>query len=251
MKQDIIYALDFDGVICDSAVETAITGWKAGSTLWGDMETPLPPQTLIEQFRLVRPLLETGYESILIMRLLHNGETVEALLSDYAEKIQQTLSHLNKDVAFLKKLFGETRDNWINQDLTEWVTMNPLFPHVAEKLQKLNQNALWYIITTKLERFVSQILNACKIELAREKIFGLDRNMSKETVLTELLAKHPQQEFYFVEDRLPTLFNVLSNDRLDSIKLFFAGWGYNTEHDKLRASKQPRIELIDIDDFLK
>lgn len=251
MKQNIIYALDFDGVICDSAVETAITGWKAASKLWDDINTALPSQALIEQFRLVRPLLETGYESILIIRLLHNGETVEALLADYANKIQQTLDNLNQEVSFLKKLFGETRDNWINQNLDEWISMNPLFPSIAEKLQALNQESIWYIITTKQERFVTQILTAAQIELAEEKIFGLDRNMSKEAVLTELLAKHPQQDFYFVEDRLPTLFNVLANDKLKSIKLFFARWGYNTKQDKQQASEQPHFELIDIADFLR
>ncbi len=250
MKQDIIYALDFDGVICDSAVETAITGWKAGSKLWNDMESSLPPQILIEQFRLIRPRLETGYEAILIMRLLHIGESVETLLVEYAAKIKQILNDLNQEIAFLKKLFGETRDNWINQDLEEWIMMNPLFPQVAEKLQKLNQQGLWYIITTKQERFVTQILNGCQIELAADKIFGLDRKMSKEAVLIELLAKHPQHKFYFVEDRLPTLMNVLANEKLNGIKLFFARWGYNTEQDKQQASQQARIELIEIADFL-
>ena len=33
MNNSIIYALDFDGVICDSAVETAITGWKAAGSI--------------------------------------------------------------------------------------------------------------------------------------------------------------------------------------------------------------------------
>ena len=32
-----LYALDFDGVICDSAVETAVTGWRVAQTLWDDM----------------------------------------------------------------------------------------------------------------------------------------------------------------------------------------------------------------------
>ena len=42
MNNSIIYALDFDGVICDSAVETAITGWKAASSIWKDMPEAAP-----------------------------------------------------------------------------------------------------------------------------------------------------------------------------------------------------------------
>ena len=86
MKQSIIYALDFDGVICDSAIETGVSGWKAGAQLWSDYTTPLPTSELIEQFRQVRPIMGTGYEAIVIVRMLHDGETVESIVEHYAEK---------------------------------------------------------------------------------------------------------------------------------------------------------------------
>jgi phosphoglycolate phosphatase-like HAD superfamily hydrolase len=250
MKQNIIYALDFDGVICDSAVETAITGWKAGLKIWDDFNAPRPSQSVIDKFRLVRPIMETGYEAILIIRLLYQGETVETLLSHYAEKIQQTIDASNKDISVLKQIFGETRDIWINEDVNDWVMMNPLFPSIAEKLQQLNEQGQWFIITTKQERFVTQILNAYQIELDQEKIFGLDRNMSKEAILTELSNQYSQHEFYFVEDRLPTLLNVLANKDLRAVKLFLATWGYNTQDDKKQAEAQARIALIDIEKWL-
>ena len=250
MKNNIIYALDFDGVICDSAVETAITGWKVGLKIWDDFSTLLPPQSVIDQFRLIRPIMETGYEAILIIRLLYQGETVKTLLSHYAEKIQQTIDSSNKDIPALKQLFGETRDIWINEDVNDWVAMNPLFPSIAEKLRQLNEQGEWFIISTKQERFVTQILNAHQIELDPDRIFGLDRKLSKEAVLTKLLNQYPQNEFYFVEDRLPTLFNVLANKDLQSIKLFLATWGYNTQEDKQQAKVQARIELIDVKNFL-
>lgn len=250
MKKKIIYALDFDGVICDSAVETAVTGWKAGLKIWNDFNAPLPPQSMIDKFRLIRPIMETGYEAILIIRLLYQGETVETLLNHYAEKTQQTIDTSNKDIPALKKLFGETRDIWINEDANDWVTMNPLFPSVAEKLQQLNKQGQWFIITTKQERFVTQILNAYQIELDPNRIFGLDRKLSKEAILTKLSAQYPQNAFYFVEDRLPTLLNVLANKDLKAVKLFLATWGYNTQEDKEYAKAQARIELIDVNNFL-
>lgn len=250
MKKNIIYALDFDGVICDSAVETAVTGWKAGLKIWNDFNTPLPTQSIIDKFRLVRPIMETGYEAILIIRLLYQGETVETLLSHYAEKIQQTIDTSNKDIPALKQLFGKTRDIWINEDVNDWIAMNPLFPSIAEKLQQLNMQGQWFIITTKQERFVTQILNAYQIELDPDRIFGLDRKLSKEAILTKLSAQYPQNVFYFVEDRLPTLLNVLANKDLKAVKLFLATWGYNTQEDKQQAKVQSRIELIDVKNFL-
>ncbi|MDD5463148.1 MAG: HAD family hydrolase [Methylococcales bacterium] len=248
MNNLIIYALDFDGVICDSAVETAITGWKAAGSLWEDMPKTAP-QAMIDQFRLIRPNIETGYEAILSMRLLYLGETVESIDDGYSAKMQALLKEAQVSVDDLKKLFGETRDVWIDNDLEDWVNMNPLFNGVAAKLHSLGQQYPWYIVTTKQERFVRQILKANAIELADERIFGLDRNMSKVDVLKGLLKIHPDEVIYFVEDRLPTLLNVSKNDELANVKLMFALWGYNTAKDKALAAGQA-FASQQLEDFL-
>lgn len=249
MNNSIIYALDFDGVICDSAVETAITGWKCAGQIWDDMPGPVPPQSLIDQFRRVRPIIETGYEAILAMRLLHLGETTDAIYSDYAGKTQALMQDAQVTVNDLKKLFGETRDAWIDSALADWVGMNPLFSGISDKLRRLGQHGIWYIITTKQERFVRQILKANQVDLPDAHIFGLDRNMSKQEVLKELLEKHPDQPIHFVEDRLPTLLNVQKNDELASVKLIFALWGYNTDKDKAIAAQIPFDSRL-LEDFL-
>jgi phosphoglycolate phosphatase-like HAD superfamily hydrolase len=249
MKHTIIYALDFDGVICDSAVETGITGWKAATGIWNDMLSPLPSQELVDRFRLVRPIIETGYESILAMRLLFKGESVDAILASFTGNKAALIRESKRDVDDLKKLFGETRDVWIRHAPDEWIRMNPLFPGIAPKLKRLAERAIWYIVTTKQERFVSRILEANRIHLSSRRIFGLDRKMSKRKVLLDLLALHPHAPIHFVEDRLPTLLNVLKNDELQTIRLFFADWGYNTKQDRREAARHS-IEIIDIDHFL-
>jgi len=248
MNDSILYALDFDGVICDSAVETAITGWKAARLIWPDMLNEVP-QDKIDQFRLLRPLIETGYEAILAMRLLQQGESSEAIANSYSDKVQDLLQQAQLSIADLKKLFGETRDAWIKEDLADWVNMNPLFPGVADKLRLLGLTRPWLIITTKQERFVKQILKANDIELADEFIFGLDRNLSKQEVLSGLLQTNPAQTIVFVEDRLPTLLNVLNNEQLQSVKLIFAMWGYNTAEDKVIAAQQGILGQ-ELEDFL-
>lgn len=250
MTNNIIYALDFDGVICDSAIETGITGWKAASQLWPEMSSHLPPQELIDQFRLVRPILETGYEAILMMRMLYEGENSESILSGFIEKKQTLIKTTGKDIDLLKQLFGTTRDTWIQQALPEWIAMNPLFPGMAKKLRQLVRHEPWYIVTTKQESFVTQILKANQIDIPANRIFGLDRNMSKLAVLTDLKNTHKDATIYFVEDRLPTLLNVVNNDKLQGVRLFFATWGYNTAEDKLEA-RQLDIESINIEDFIE
>ena len=243
MKQAPIYALDFDGVICDSAVETAITGWKSATYIWSDMAKTVPDEAHIEQFRALRPQLETGYEAILFMRLLQQGESVESIQAN----LTSFKMELGGDTTLLKQLFGQTRDQWIEHARDEWIAMNPLFEGIAEKLQNLN-GQIWYIVTTKQERFVEQILQASQVDLPID-IFGLDKKMSKQAVLLELLERHGSQTIRLIEDRLPTLLEILGNDQLNAVELQLVDWGYNTEQDRTNA-RTKGLKVIGLPEFL-
>ena len=163
MKPSVIHAYDFDGVLCDSAVETALTGWRAAAQLWNDMPAHAP-EAMVPLFRQVRPIIETGYEAILTMRLLHLGKSVAEIYSQHKTDFETLMQEASIDGAYLKALFGETRDRWIANDQVEWVAKNPLYPGVAEKLRTLGERQAWYVITTKQERFVQEIFRANGIE---------------------------------------------------------------------------------------
>ncbi|NQY27739.1 MAG: HAD family hydrolase [Piscirickettsiaceae bacterium] len=242
-----LYALDFDGVICDSAVETGITGWKVASQLWPEMPAEIPSE-MIDLFRQVRPVMETGYEAILIMRLLFEGTPPQNLLDDFANAIQDIIEQEQLSTDQLKQLFGETRDHWINDDLDDWIAMNPLFDGVADKLRQIDPEQC-VIITTKQERFVSHILRANAISLADERIFGLDRKMNKPDIIRNMLNEYPDHTVLFVEDRLPTLIKVIADKRLKKVRLLFANWGYNTQQDKKHARQNTAITTIDLTEF--
>jgi len=248
MEAKKLYALDFDGVVCDSAVETAMTGWKAARVFWDDMPVSMPAE-YIAQFREIRPLIETGYEAILSMRLLFLGKTVAEIGQHYGLLSQPLLQEVEGGTDSLKKSFGATRDRWIADDLADWLALNPLFPGMAGKLRRILEQSLGYIITTKQERFVKQILNAHDLDMPDSRIFGLDRNMGKPAVLRRVLAAHPGQTVVFVEDRLPTLVNVLDTPDLAGIQLILAAWGYNTEADKAQALRLP-IAVQTLEEFL-
>lgn len=249
MNNTGIYVLDFDGVICDSAIETGISGWKAAAQIWNDMPATPPSQELIDQFRRVRPILETGYEAILIIRLLYLGETVDAIMGDFSNKTRSLLASEQQDVKSLKQLFGVTRDQWIKDSPADWIGKNPLFPGMAEKLSLLNKRGPWYIVTTKQERFVKQILAANRIAIPNERLFGLEHNMSKEDMLLAIMAKHPSEPLILVEDRLQTLLDVAGNGRLRQVKLLLAGWGYNTSEERRRL-ESGSIGLLALESFL-
>lgn len=249
METPVIYALDFDGVICDSAVETGITGWKAASRLWQDMQSELPEPHLIDHFRQARPIIETGYEAILVMRQLHLGTEVQTILNHFETQKNELIEHSGLSIDALKNLFGQIRDQWIQVNPEQWLAMNPLFTGIAEQLKRLEQTSDWYIVTTKQERFANQILAYNEISIPAENIFGLDRNKSKNEILHLLIDRHKDQPVHFVEDRLPALVNVINDQKLNSVQLFFADWGYNTELDKQNAT-HPRIRRINLEQFV-
>lgn len=247
MSKPQLYALDFDGVICDSALETSITGWKAARQhYWPKMPEHIPAD-LIEQFKFVRPALETGYEAILIVKLLFEGVSPEALLNDFPHRIESLIRRDQLDTDKLKQRFGSTRDQWIADNLDNWLAMNPLFRGVQEKLASID-NQHCFIITTKQERFVEKILSANDISIPREQIFGLERNLSKQQVLRQLQDDHPSHSIVFLEDRLPTLINVMNDHDLKAIHLLLADWGYNTAQDKQKATEL-KLKQIDLSSF--
>jgi len=183
------------------------------------------------------------------MRMLYEGTGLDSLLTNFPDLKQRFLIRYNLEPNALKEIFAKVRDDWINTDEQGWISMNPLFPSVAEKLRTLDGQYPWYILTTKQERFVKQILDANQVHIAEERIFGLDRNVSKEVVLAELLEAHHNQQLIFIEDRLPTLMNVVNNPNLQNVKLFLVSWGYNTEQDR-QGLEDGSIKLISMEDFL-
>ena len=242
-----LYALDFDGVICDSAVETAMAGWKVAIQLWSDMPQQIPAD-ILQRFRQIRPIMETGYESILIVRMLFEGLDADSLMSAFHHQIEALMLRDELQLDELKQAFGATRDQWIEQDFSDWIQMNPLFDGISDKLHQIDTERC-VIITTKQERFVDHILSANQIEFPLAQIYGMDRNLSKLQILTDLSAAEPDAEILFVEDRLPTLINVITDDRLDHVRLFFAAWGYNTQQDRDSAADIKRIKTLSLQDW--
>jgi phosphoglycolate phosphatase-like HAD superfamily hydrolase len=238
-----VLALDFDGVLCDSARETGITGWKAAGTLWKDMSESLPPQSILDAYCRARPVIEIGYEAILMMRLLKDGEEPEALLETFPERLYETVARSDTDTVGLKRLYGAVRDRWIQADPQDWLALSPLYPGTGEVLSALALETDCYIVTTKQERFVERLLEYNGVRFAAEHIFGLDSGMKKEAMLHELMKRHPDRRVHLVEDRLATLARVRARPELAGVKLHIACWGYNTEAER-REAMSLKIHLL-------
>ena len=247
-----VFALDFDGVLCDTVAETAVTAWRAGRTLWPAWQGLEPPAEAAQRFIRLRPLLETGYQAILLMGLIQRGLSDETISSQFAELSENLLAETGYSRAECARLVGQTRDQWLAQDEADWLGRHRFFPHaITAFARKINSEPV-FIITTKAERFVIALLGARGVRFPPERIYGLDRKLPKEAILQQLLQAPEWRDarFHFVEDRLKTLLRILAIPALQPVHLYLADWGYNTAHDRETARRTPGVTVWSPAEFL-
>ncbi|CAN1157363.1 hypothetical protein LINPERHAP2_LOCUS21520 [Linum perenne] len=184
-----LYALDFDGVLCDSCGESSISAVKAAKVRWPDLFSGVDSaaeEWIVAQMHTVRPIVETGYETLLLVRLLlemripsvrtssvAEGLAVEGILEGWSKikpVIMEEWGEQNRDD--LIDLFGKVRDEWMDNDLTTWIGANRFYPGVPEALKFASSTI--YIVTTKQGRFADALLRELAgVTIPPERIFGL------------------------------------------------------------------------------
>ena len=246
-----VFCFDFDGVVCDSAPETAVTAWKGCRELWPEIGAELP-LALQERFCRLRPVLHTGFEAVPLMRLIEQGRhSDEELLERFPQLLDELIERERLTSGRLKELFGGIRDVLIGADQALWLEWNRFYPGIGEALTAAIAGHPVFIVTTKQERFVSLLLDHHRIDLPPERIFGLERNRTKPEILAELMAR-PEWNgatFHLIEDRLDTLMHVIADPALEDVRLYLADWGYNTPRQREEAAALPRIEVVSVEAF--
>lgn len=246
-----IYCFDFDGVVCDSAPETALAAWNACGVLWPGDQAPLP-EALQDRFCRMRPVLHTGFEAVPLMRLIRDGEADDAaILDDFSALRDAFMERENLTEDRLKQVFAEARDELIQTDRGEWLKVNRFYPGIGESLASAVERHETFVITTKQERFVELLLEHNSIKIPMERVFGLEQNKTKPEILAELMARPALAGgyFHFIEDRMDTLDHVIRTSGLEPVKLYLADWGYNTPAHRKEAAGSERIRVISMDDL--
>ena len=240
-----LVVLDFDGVICDSAPENAATAWHVCQFLWPeDFPSGAVPESAIRRFCAVRPYMETGYQAILMTRLMQENAPEEQYTDGLADWQPRNLARLGLTKPELQKLFGAERDRWIAADLPGWLSYNRYYDGAAQVLRSLRERARVMILTTKERRFVQQLMRREGIDFPAEDIYGLHQIVNKETTLAQFVAGGEYRPVTFVEDRLATLTRMFDDERLAAIRLAFATWGYTTAAQRDLAGREPRITSL-------
>lgn len=262
-----LYALDFDGVLCDSCGESSLSAVKAAKLRWPSLFNGVDPAMeawIVDQMHTVRPVVETGYENLLLVRLLlemripslrkslvAEGLTIEGILENWPKIKPVIMEAWDENREALVDLFGKIRDEWIDKDLATWIGANRFYPGVPDALQFASSRI--YIVTTKQSRFADALLRELGgVTIPPERLYGLGTGPKVE-VLKKLqkLPEHQGLTLHFVEDRLATLKNVIKEPELDRWNLYLGDWGYNTQKEREEAAHIPRIRLLQLSEFSK
>jgi hypothetical protein len=130
-------------------------------------------------------VVETGYENLLLVRLLieiripsarrssvADGLSIQEILENWLKLKPTIMSEWNEDRDSLVDLFGSIRDDWIENDLSGWIGANRFYPGTADALKFSSSEV--YIVTTKQGRFAEALLKELAgIEFPSERIYGL------------------------------------------------------------------------------
>jgi phosphoglycolate phosphatase-like HAD superfamily hydrolase len=252
-KKQKILALDFDGVICDGLLEYFQITVRTYQQIWQD-PTTIDFASLAERFYRLRPVIETGWEMPILLRSIVLNIAETEIFANWGEIATSLLHSINLDKQFLSQKLDGLRDEWIANNLEEWLDLHQLYPNLGDKLQQIiGSNTDFYIITTKEGRFVQKILQKYAIKLSEINIFGKEVKVPKYESLRRIIANYDPDliEIDFIEDRFKTLLSIEGQTDLNFVNLYLADWGYNTSIEREKAAKHGRIELLSLPQFLQ
>ncbi|MDE2926757.1 MAG: hypothetical protein OXT71_10200 [Acidobacteriota bacterium] len=249
-----ILALDFDGVICDSARECLFTSYSCYGPVAG-----FPPASNLEEispsvrgpFFRMRPFVRDGKDYIVILNLILGQDSVSRQ-QDFDRRARELLPDLCasmgvSDPRALEEVFQEHRRTLRQRDEAAWMEMNPLYAGVEEGLRSCRRHfGRIYVTTSKPSDAAAKILQYQKIDLATDHVYGYDRvrrARGKNGHLAHLheLTGAPYSRIHFVDDQVS---HLQSASEL-GVGCYHATWGYTTPEqvkDGISASVTPLQE---------
>ena len=259
-----ILVLDFDGVICDSADETARAGWLAGSLIWPVWAKHDITPSLVREFRKLRPLLHTGFEAIAILKAIEEKYSTAFIKSNYHFIMRQIFTSSQYNFDELKAIMNKVREDWIKINEKDWLSRQKLFPGISDFIYSAQQHYDYvYILTTREGKFVKRLLENAGVDFEREYILGLETGKDKTDSLDELIGLHcpdlknnnqeedqeVSSEIIFLDDRYLTLEKIAKDERLDNVQLYMPSWGYNFSEERFAAEEEDRINLLELENL--
>jgi len=251
-----ILALDFDGVIVDSVLDSLFIGHNSYLRLYdqgnkkyfgGELftfgnweETKKQYQKEIKYYRTLRPYIRGATDYGLIQKLIEENKFV---------KNQEEFNNYRKTVKFdfevYEKEFYKERERLQNLNYRAWFDLEPPYKKVIEGIKKILEEGTKIVIATSNRRkaivksFTPEYFGfTIKPEDILDKRFGEDKSEQMKQIVKLYNIKF--EEICFVDDQVSHLIQT----RPLGVKVILTGWSYATDIQKEEARKQ-NISIIE------
>lgn len=248
-----ILVSDFDGVICNGLDEYFYSSKLVYQKIWQNHNPSW--QLLRKQFNILRPVVETGWEMPLLLKVLSEGETVNHILNNWQEVREKAIITREKEgitVTKLIEILDEVREAQIRENLQDWLNLHSFYDGVIEGLKILREKQIkLYIVTTKSKIFTKELLEKQGIILPENAIIGKESKCPKYETIRNIIKEEKvnSEDVSFIEDRLEALELVYQQPDLQAVKLYLALWGYNTDLIREKAQKLSYINSLSLAQF--
>jgi len=251
-----ILAVDFDGVISDSALKSLFVSHNAyckyhdskvsknfdGKLFtfenWEKMKKKYKKE--MEYYHRLRSYIELSGDFFAIVKVIEE----QIQIKDQKEFIAYR-NQLKFDYHFFRELFFKEKEEWQKKSFKKWFFLSPVFKEVTRGIQRFLQEGQKVVIaTSNLGEAIHQAFQPEYIgfKMDIEDIFDKNYGKHKAEHMQAIANKYgvALEDIYFVDDQLSYL---IGTDAL-GVNVFLAGWGYCTESQKIQARKE-KIPIIE------
>lgn len=256
-----ILALDFDGVIVDSVLDSLFVGHNTYLRLYGREvkknfggelftfenweKIKRNYQKEIKYYRTLRPYIRGATDYGLIQKLMEEKKVIES-----QEEFNNYRNSVDFDFEDYEKEFYKERERLQNIDYRAWFNLEPPYPKIIQGMKKLLEEEIKIVIATSNRR--KAIMKSFTPEYFGftidpkdifDKRFGEDKSEQMRHIVK--FYKVNFEDIYFVDDQVSHLIQT----RPLGIKVILAGWSYATEAQKEEARKQDILVIEREEDF--
>jgi len=219
-KDSTLYFIDFDGVICDSALEGFVSSEIAYTRLTTGTDPDRCSVTGRDAFYRMRPFIRNGEDFLLLQEYITAGREIcsqqefdAALSARGAERMQQYRQAIYR---VRQELVGNLREYWIH--------LNRIYPEVEPVIREAVKRQEVFILSTKQSDLIAEILSGSRIAWPKDRIIT-SLGQTKEEVITERMNAANAAHALFVDDQPDHLLSPEASLQL-GITCYLAAWGY-------------------------
>lgn len=241
--QKPVLALDFDGVISDSAPESFAVALQTYAELrpaspLARLATAPPEHTarrdLYRTFLRLMPLGNRAEDYFVALDAIEAGVPI----ADQAAYDAAYAAHDDEQLLSFHKRLYELRDAWREADPKGWCLLMSPYPGIPELLRGLRDRVVLSIATAKDRPSVLLLLESYGLGDLFDDRFLCDKSLGRDKAAhLQLLAERTGRAFgeiTFVDDKL----NHLDAVAPLGVRCVLAAWGYNGERESRMATER-------------